>query len=131
MEGILVPISFFAMIAAIVVLPKYFRARSKQQLMATLQAAYDKGQPVPPELIESLSTEPRLAPRTKQERAHNDLRGGVITLAVALGLLFFGWALSYEEDEAFYILAGIAAIPGFIGLALIALGLVGRGRQAL
>ena len=131
MEGILVPIAFFAMIAAIVVLPRYFRARSKQQLMETLQAAYEKGQAVPPELIASLSAEPRLAPRTAAERAHNDIRGGIITLAVALGLVMFGWALSYEEDEAFYIFAGIAAIPGFIGLALIALGLSGRSRSAV
>lgn len=131
MEGILVPIAFFAMIAAIVVLPRYFRARSKQQLMETLQAAYEKGQPVPPELIDSLSVEPRLAPRSPSERAYNDIRSGIITLAVALGLLVMGWGFSYEEDEALYVFAGIAAIPGFIGLALIALGFVNRGRNAL
>jgi hypothetical protein len=131
MEDILVPISFFAMIAAIVVLPKYFRARSKDRLMQTLQTAYEKGQPVPPELIESLSVEPQLAPRNPRERAHNDMRTGVIWVAVALGLIAMGWAISYEEDEALYVMAGLAAIPGFIGLALIALGLSGRGRSAV
>jgi Na+/H+ antiporter NhaD/arsenite permease-like protein len=127
---ILIPITFFAMIAAIVVLPKYFRARSKQQLMETLQAAYEKGQPVPPELIESLSVEPRMAPRTPRERADKDLRGGIITLAIAIALVVFGWALSYEEDEALYIFAGLAAFPGLIGLALIAFGVTGRGKSA-
>ena len=130
MEDILVPISFFAMIAAIVVLPKYFRARSKQQLMQTLQAAYERGQPVPPELVESLSVEPRSEPRTPEERARNDLRGGLIWLAVGLGLVVMGWGVSYEEEEAFYVFTGMAAIPGFIGLALIALGLLGRGKAA-
>ena len=128
---ILIPISFFAMIAAIVVLPRYFRSRSKEQLLQTLQTAYEKGQPVPPDLIESLSAEPRLASRSPAERAYNDVRSGIVSVAVALGLVVLGWGFSYEEDEAFYVFAGIAAIPGFIGLALIALGLLGRGRRAL
>ena len=131
MEGILVPISFFAMIAAIVILPRYFRAKQKQQLMETLQTAYERGQPVPPELVESLNAEARALPRSPRERAENDLRSGIIWLAVALGLLTMGWAISFEEDEAFYVMSGLAAIPGFIGLALLALGLVGRGRAAL
>jgi hypothetical protein len=130
-EGILIPISFFAMIAAIVVLPKYFRARSKDRLMETLQTAYEKGQPVPPELIETLTADPVSLPRSPRQRAETDLRSGIIWLAVALGLVAMGWAISYEEDEALYIFAGIAAIPGFIGLALIALGLSGRGRSAV
>lgn len=130
MEGILVPIAFFAMLAAIFVAPSYFRARSRQQLMETLQVAYEKGQPVPPELIESLTVEPR-TPRSPQARADSDLRGGIIWVAVALGLIAMGWAISFEEQEAFYVMSGLAAVPGFIGLALIALSVVGRGRASV
>ncbi len=131
--SILVPLGFFAMIVAIVVLPKYLRARSRDRMMETLQTAYEKGQPVPPELIESLMVEgPEPTPYrlTAQERAYKDLRGGIITVAVALGLIVFGWALSYEESEAFYVFTGIAAIPGFIGLALIGFGLIGRNLKS-
>ena len=132
MDEILIPISFFAMIAAIVVLPRYFRERTRQRQMETLQTAYEKGQPVPPELIASLNAQVSSVDRplfSPADRAERDLRGGVMLIAAALGLVALGWALSYQDDDAFYILTGVAAIPGFIGLARIGLGLLGRGKS--
>lgn len=131
MEGILVPLILAAMIVALVVGPKYLRARSRDRLMETLQTAYEKGQPVPPELVESLTQEaaPIAYRLTPQERAYRDLRAGIITLAVALAFVALGWGMSFEEDEALYIFTGIAAFPGFIGLALIAFGLIGRNAK--
>ena len=35
MDGILVPISFFAMIAAIVIVPRYFRSMERQKMAET------------------------------------------------------------------------------------------------
>lgn len=130
--GILIPIAFFAMIAAIVLGPRYFRNKERQDLQQTLRAAIDKGQPLPPEVIEAISKD---TPRTKAARARNDLRTGVVWLAVALGIAAFGWVVSYYsyETEHAGIFMGIACIPGFIGLALIALGVIDRvsgGRNA-
>lgn len=127
---ILVPLGFFAMIVAIVVLPGYIRARSRQRMMDTMRVAYERGQPVPPELIEAINTDPKSVRMSPRERSERDLRNGIITLAVALALIAFGWAVSYEETDAFYPLVGMAAFPGFIGLALIAFGLIGRNRAA-
>jgi hypothetical protein len=53
-SGILVPIGFFAMIAAIVIVPNYLRVRERQEMQATVRAAIEKGQPLPPELVEAL-----------------------------------------------------------------------------
>lgn len=129
---ILIPLGFFAMVVAIVVLPGYIRARSRSQMLDTLRVAYEKGQPVPPELIDSINTDPSPSPagRTPRERAEADLKRGVILVAVALAFVVFGWAVSFEESDAYYPMLGMAAFPGFIGVALIVFGLMGRSKAS-
>ena len=56
---ILIPISFFAMIVAIVVAPRYFRSIERQKLAETLRVAMEKGQPLPPEIVEAMSSNVR------------------------------------------------------------------------
>ena len=51
----LIPIFFFAMIAALVVVPRYFRSREREALQATLRTAIEKGQPLPAEVIDAIS----------------------------------------------------------------------------
>lgn len=124
MEG-LVPIAFFAFLGAIILVPRWFKNKERQELQATLRAAIERGQPLPPEVIDSI-TRDAPTPRTRAARVRNDLRTGVVWLAVALGICGFGYALGFNEPDAYYIFLGIACIPGFIGLALVALGLVDR-----
>jgi purine-cytosine permease-like protein len=125
MEAILIPISFFAMVAAIVIAPKYFRSRDRARLLDTLRVAYDRGQPVPPDLIESLS----FAEAQKVESPYRDLRSGLILIAVALAFVVLGSAIGYFEGEhEAWVISAIGAFPGFIGLALVALWFARRSR---
>ena len=123
---ILVPIAFFAMIAAIVLVPGWLRSREKERLHETLRLAYEKGQPVPPEMIEALqSDKPRAAP-------DRDLRRGVILLCVAAAIAVFGLMVGYIPEthgHATWPMIGIAAFPGFIGLGYLAFWFAGRGRK--
>lgn len=114
---IAVPLAFFSMIAAIVLVPTWLKSRDRRDMQETARHAIDKGQALPPELIESLSR----AGRTRVATAHTDLRTGVIWLAIAAGVATFGWAVGYEEAEAIHPLMGLAAIPGFLGLAFVIL----------
>ena len=59
---ILIPLSFFAMIAAIVLVPGYLRSRNREKMLETLRVAYEKGQPVPAELIDAINTDPKQMP---------------------------------------------------------------------
>ncbi len=111
--GVLVPIGFFAMIAAIVIVPNYLRVRERQEMQATVRAAIEKGQPLPPELVDALSKDVRS--RTVSS-AHRDMRIGVILLAVSAGV-----ALGGINDNAMFGTVSGAAIPGMIGLAFIIL----------
>ena len=48
---ILVPLGFFAMIAAIVLVPSFYKTRERADMQQTVRHALDKGQPLPPELV--------------------------------------------------------------------------------
>ena len=118
MEEILVPIGLFAMIAAIVIVPNWLRTRERQEMQATVRAAIEKGQPLPPELIEALSRDVRVR---RVPSAQRDLRIGVILLAVAGGVALTGVALGGINDNAMFGTVSGAAIPGMIGLAFVIL----------
>jgi hypothetical protein len=134
----LVPILGIFMIIAIVIGPlwirSYFAARERAQLHETLRVAYEKGQPVPPELIEKLTV---ATPRQTYGGSNGpdaDLRRAIMLIAVGMGLvalgagLFFGFM--YVSPIAAGIIggstAGSGAIPGFIGVAYLVLWLAKR-----
>jgi hypothetical protein len=131
----LVPIFGIFMIIAVVLGPvwirSYFSARERAQLHETLRVAYEKGQPVPPELIESLQSKVE-SPITTPER---DLRRAIVLISVGLGLALLGYGLWFglmaASDTAAYIVggavSGAGAIPGLIGLAYLILYLTKRG----
>lgn len=134
MDGdVLVPIAFFAMIAAIVVVPQILRSRDRARLHDTLRAAYEKGQPVPPELVEALQT--NRAVSTPTDRSQRDFRIGIVWMFIGLGFAGIGaafYAMLYNHGGAVEVCStfvAIGAIPFFIGLAFLVLSLFGRGKS--
>jgi hypothetical protein len=135
----MVPVFGIFMIIAIVVGPiwisAYFRSRERAQLHETLRTAYEKGQPVPPELIEKLTSDS--ATPVRSGGADADLRRAVVLIAVGVGLAFLGlglgWGISMASDIGGAItggvIAGSGAIPGFIGVAYLLLWIVGRNTK--
>ena len=119
---ILVPIALFGMIAAIVIVPRYFRSLERQKMAETLRAAIERGQPLPQEMIDAMSSNvrsPQMPPSPQR-----DLRTGIVWIGVALGLVALGLIVGFEEPDASYWFLGFAAFPGFIGLAFVILGLI-------
>jgi hypothetical protein len=121
MEGILIPISLFGMIAAIVIFPRYFKSLERQKMAETLKAAIEKGQTLPPDMLDAMTVAAKIPPSPSR-----DLRTGIIWLGVAVGLACFGIAIGFEEPDATFPMIAFAAFPGFIGLAFIVLGLINR-----
>jgi hypothetical protein len=142
-EGLMVPIFGIFMIIAIVIGPiwirSYYRSKEREQLHTTLRAAYEKGQPPPPELIEKLTAESGSLDLggAQSSGGDRDLRRAIVLIAVGFGLAALGagigWGISLASDVGGAItggvIAGAGAIPGFIGIAYLVLWLLGRGRR--
>jgi len=128
MQGfeILIPLAPFLMVVAIVAIPAWLKSRDRREMQQTLRTAIEKGQALPPEVIDALSQD---AAKTVPSAAR-DLRVGVIWLAVAIGIAAAGWGLSYADgdSEIFYVMGGLCAIPGFIGLAFIVLSFFNKNK---
>ncbi len=115
--GLLAVILALGMPVFIVGIVLFFTARNNAEKQKTLRMAIEKSDTLPPELLERLQ-DIQKKPKTPM----NDVRAGLITMAVAAGLV----ALDYfDHDYQLGGLSGVAAIPGFIGLALLILGIVG------
>lgn len=124
---ILIPLTFFAMIAALVIVPRYFKSQERQKMAETLRAAIEKGQPLPTEVIEAMSSNvrsPGLPPSPQR-----DLRTGVIWLSIGVGFAALGVLISFDEPDALFPCLGLATFPTFIGLAFLALGLLNKTRS--
>lgn len=126
MDEVLIPITLFGMIAAIVIVPTWLKSKERQEMQATLRASLDKGQPLPPEVIDALTRQTVKPPVS----ASRDLRTGVILLALSLGIAatftFIGY--SFGKDEAWGF-GAFAAIPGTMGLAFIILSFFNKNKD--
>lgn len=135
----LVPIAFFGMIAAIVIVPKWLRERERSRMYDTLRTAYEKGQPVPPEMIQAMTARPTSdavgEPLVIETASQRDLRRAVVWLMVGLGFLAAGAALYAGlyyvggAQETFGSMAAIGAIPACIGLGYLGLWYFGSRRK--
>lgn len=131
----LIPILVIFMIVALVIGPlwirSYFAAQERSRLHETLRVAYEKGQAVPPELIQSLQTSVSERPISTPDR---DLRRAIVLIAVGLGLCGLGYGMYFglnsASEEGAWItgtsIAGAGAIPGLIGVAYLILWLINR-----
>jgi len=116
---IMVPLGLFAMVVAIVFIAINGGTQKRKAALSTVEEAIRAGQQVTPELVRALGM-----PRKDR---NGDLKSGGILLAVAAALVVFGLmgsGIDGDEDMR-TIFAGIAALPGFIGLVLIGFGLMG------
>lgn len=130
MTPILIVAIIFSAITAIIFGPSYLKSREKREIQATVRHAIDKGQELPPELIDAMTRDvaSKLPSRTR------DLRRGVIWLAVGVGIAAFGFLsdLGWDDHDLDQIgngLLGVAAIPVTIGLAFIVLSFFNPNKE--
>ena len=126
LTGMVLGVVFWVFVGAVVLVPVYLKYQDRQRMHETLRIAFEKGQPLPPELITALQS--NIAPR-QPTTPESDLRRAIILIAIGLGLCGLGYGLWYGlssvNDIAAYVtggsVAGAGAIPGLIGVAYLAL----------
>jgi hypothetical protein len=107
-----------------IILVNLIKSRERKHLQATMRTAIEQGQQLPPEFFKALTA------GIKSTRTR-DFRRAVIWLAVAGAMLVIGYTVSLEEGvEGANAMFALAAVPGFIGLAFIGLGLLNKESDA-
>lgn len=127
---------FFGFLAIIIVGPRVLRSRDRAKLHETLRIAYEKGQPVPPELIDALVNDEKRSPALVPT-PDRDFRRGLVLVFIGLGFAAAAYALylgiSVFSDTGAWItgecVAAVGAVPGFIGLAYLLLWAAKRGSR--
>ncbi len=94
----------------------FFRSKDKADMQKTIRMAIERGETLPPDLLDNLR------PRKKQRTPMSDIRAGIILMAVAGGLMAWSYI---DNGKIGGDLGGIAAVPGLIGVALLILGIIG------
>lgn len=124
----LVPIAPFLMVVLIVAIVYFFSSRNRREVLETVREAMRNGQTLDPDTIKALGM-------PEKKSGNNDLKSGLILIAIALAMVALGWVLDgnlpdrSDRPDLFQIMTGAAAFPGFIGLVLTGFGVARIGRK--
>lgn len=121
--GLLIPIIAILMPVFIVGIVMYFRAKDRAETQKTLRMAIEKGQTLPTDYLEGLQK----ASSGREKTPSRDIRSGLILMAVAAGMCVMDYL---NGDFMLGGMSGAAAIPGFIGVALLIMGIIGLNRKS-
>lgn len=124
-EGILVPISLFAMVVLIIWLFQHFGARKRQEAFKTLRLAIEKGQEITPAAMEAMA---------RMSHPLADLRRGIVFVAIAAAFAAFGAIIGWgvQDEDIGGIVRGLCAVavfPLFVGLAFLGLHFFASDRK--
>ncbi len=120
--GLLAVIMIFGMPVFIVAIIFFFVSRSNADKQKTLRMAIEKSDNLSPEVMNALQ-----AMQKKPKTPMNDVRAGLILIAIAAGFMIWHYL---DHGDLGGGLAGVAAVPGMIGVALLILGIIGLSRKA-
>jgi hypothetical protein len=112
-------VGVFGMPVFIVWVVSYFSGKREERFHQTLQELIQSGQELTPELLEGL-------PGYKKEEngERNDIRSGIITASVGIGIALFGY-IGVEEEA----LIGIGLLVFSIGLGILVYGIYSRNKK--
>ena len=119
MWALLIPLAGIAMPVGIVWIIFYYDNRTKEQFNATLQKLIESGQELSPELLESVP-----GYKAGKGKDKDDIRAGLITSGVGIGIALFGH-FGAEEQALF----GIGLLVLSIGVGILAYGIYSKNKK--
>ena len=119
MWALLIPLAGIAMPLGIVWIVYYYDNRTKEQFNATLQKLIESGQELSPELLESVP-----GYKAGKGKDKDDIRSGLITSGVGIGIALFGH-FGAEEQALF----GIGLLVLSIGVGMLAYGVYSKNKK--
>ncbi len=119
MWALLIPLAGIAMPVGIVWIIFYYDNRTKEQFNANLQKLIESGQELSPELLESVP-----GYKAGKGKDKDDIRSGLITSGVGIGIALFGH-FGAEEQALF----GIGLLVLSIGVGILAYGIYSKNKK--
>ena len=119
MWALLIPLAGIAMPVGIVWIIFYYDNRTKEQFNATLQKLIESGQELSPELLESVP-----GYKAGKGKDKDDIRSGLITSGVGIGIALFGH-FGAEEQALF----GVGLLVLSIGVGMLAYGVYSKNKK--
>jgi len=119
MWALLIPLAGIAMPVGIVWIIFYYDNRTKEQFHTTLQKLIESGQELSPELLESVP-----GYKAGKGKDKDDIRSGLITSGVGIGIALFGH-FGAEEQALF----GIGLLVLSIGVGILAYGIYSKNKK--
>ncbi len=115
---ILAPFTVFGSIVLIVWIVFHFGAKNRREVLETVRQAAQSGTQLTPDIIRALGM--------PQKSKGRDIRWGIVLVAIAAAFLMLGFAISTTEGdfEGFWVMLGVSSFPGFVGIALILMGVL-------
>jgi hypothetical protein len=130
MIAIAVPVAGLIFAGVIAISAMYFKHQQKLAWHETARLALEKGQPMPPSPISDEEVKDGMPPAggdiagwqraRREQQQRNDVRTGLILIAVGAGLFVMLRSLAGSEVQY------VGAIPGLIGVAMLVHGLLDR-----
>ena len=118
-EDVIIPIAGIGMPVLIVWIIFYYDSRVKEQFHATLQKLIESGQELSPELLESVP-----GYKAGKRKDKDDIRSGLITSGVGIGIALFGHFGVGEQP-----LFGIGLLVLSIGVGILAYGIYSKNKK--
>ena len=119
MWALLIPLAGITMPVGIVWIIFYYDNRTKEQFHTTLQKLIESGQELSPELLESVP-----GYKAGKGKDKDDIRSGLITSGVGIGIALFGH-FGAEEQALF----GIGLLVLSIGVGILAYGIYSKNKK--
>lgn len=113
MIAIVIPLAGMLFAFGVVISGLVNEANKRRLRHETIRHAIDKGQPVPPELLNDGRREKPVEAWRERSSPRNDRRVAIFLLAVAAAIFLFFRAMQFGA------LVWVAAFPAFIGIALL------------
>lgn len=131
-HAISVGVIFWLVIGAIVIATLYFRYQTRADRMKLIQALAERGQPIPPELFQSILGNAQPGPTDYIARGvpANYITRGVLLISIGLATILFFLAavgaFSGTMDRGDFVAPLLGAFPLFLGLAYLGIGVYQR-----
>lgn len=117
-----VGVAFWAFVAIAVLAGVWLAYARNRETQKTIRLAIEKGMQLDPAVIDTLVVR-------KPAKPEDYWIGGVICIALGVGLPIMGYFVGRIEPEGFYPIAGAGVLVGLTGISLVICGLMVSRRE--